>query len=192
MIIEVNDGLLEIDNSVNLDLHGDCSKKSFYNIITSTSTILFRRKALESINGWDENINYWQDNAMLISISQKYKIEYINENLTIYRELINDSKKISNNVDGFLDAVNHINNKYKREISNLSKLEKTLRELMIYNDVASRYIKVKNYKECRKYLYKSFKIKPTLKSFIKYLLNYTSSRKLRLRIKIMNLRGIGK
>ena len=187
--IEVNDGLFTIDNSVNLDLHGDCSKKSLYNIMTSTSTILFRRSVLDDINGWDENINYWQDNEMLISVAQKYKIEYVNENLTIYRELINDSKKISNNVDGFLNSVDYINNKYKKEISCLSKSEKVLRKQMIYNDTASRYIKVKNYKECREYLHKSFKIKPSLKSFIKYLLNYTSSRKLRLKVKIMNLRG---
>lgn len=182
-LIEVNDGLFNIDNPVNIELHGDCSKKSFYNIIASTSSILFRREALVKVGLFDEKLNYWQDNEMLISISQKYKIEYVNEELMIYRELINDSKKISNNIDGFKEAVEYINKKYQHQISKLSKKEKKLRNYMIYNDIANRYVKTNNYKMCRAYLFKAFCEKPSLKTFVKVILNYTNARKIRLKIK---------
>lgn len=158
------------------------AKECFYSMIALTSSILVRKDALYSIGLFDENLNYWQDTELMIRICQKYKVSCIDEPLVLYRKNIKDKKRLTNNIDGFLNAVDYINNKFKNEISKLSSEEKKLRERLIYLDVANRYSNLKMSKESRKYLLKVFKLYPTLKNFIKYIFNITGIKKIKFKI----------
>lgn len=182
--MQINDGIYSYFNPVNEELKGDCSKKCLYNIITSTSTILFKKEALINIGMFDEKVNYWQDVDIMVQICQKYEIDFINEPLIIYREKFNDKKRLSNNISGYIKNIEYLNEKYKKEISKLTKEEKLKREVLIYHDMAARCAKKNDYKSCRKYLYKVFKIEHSLKSLIKLLLNYTWVKKMKFLVKI--------
>lgn len=179
----VNDGELIFDNKVNLKFHGDCSQKSLYIIGTTTSAMLFRKKALYDVKLFDENLNFWQETELIIRISQEYKIEYVDEILLLYRQNLKDKKKLTNNIDGFLESVEYINKKHKNKIDKLSNEEKKKRQILINSDVANRYTSLGMNNMARKYLFKNFKLNPNLKSLIKALLVITGIRKLKLKLK---------
>lgn len=162
----------------------DYAKESLYSMIALCSSILVRKNILYAIGLFDENLNYWQDTDLMIRICQKYLISYVDEYLVLYRKNLNDKKRLTNNIDGFLEAVNYMNKKYSHEISNLSPEEKRLRERLIYLDVADRYSNLKMNKESRKYLLKVFKLYPSIKNFVKYIFNITGINKLRIKLLI--------
>lgn len=190
----INDGKIKFDTHVKSDLKGDCSKKSLYNIITSSSAIMIKRELLNETGLFDEELNYWQDTEFIIRLSQFTNFDYIDEPLIIYRETYSDKNRISNKVNGFLEAVEYINKKYNKQIENLSEEEKKERQILINNDLAHRYAKSNNKKLCKEALYKAFLIKPSVKHFLKYVLNYTKVKKykrmLRLKEKNNNLYSI--
>lgn len=171
--IDINNGCRYKENYIRQDLRGDLSGKVFYNMITSTSTMLFDRNKLVRVGGFDENLDYWQDVELIIRFCQKYKIDYVNELLVVYRENLGDKKRRSNNINGYQKATEYINNKYKNEISMLSKEEKKKRDAMLALDMAVRLMKNGQYRKTRGYLKEVFKNQPTMKNFLKYLTNYT-------------------
>lgn len=179
-ITEYNHGAYSRKEHVPTDLSGDCSKKCLTNIIASTSTILFSKQALLEVGGFDENLNYWQDTELLIRICQKYHIASIDAPLTIYRVIPNDQNRRSNNTNGYQETIQYINHKHRKIISKLSKTEKHQRDLFLANDLANRYANGRNKKACKKQLYKIYKLQPTAKNYIKYLMNYTPTVKLRI------------
>ncbi|MCI8482537.1 MAG: glycosyltransferase family 2 protein [Clostridia bacterium] len=189
-IMDFNDGMYTYNNVADVELKGDCSKKCLYNIITSTSAIMFRKDALEKIGGFDENVNFWQDTELVVRLCQEFDIDYIDEPLIIYRERFNDKKRLSNNIEGYKLAIEYINQKHKDIIDKLSDKEKKQRKVLIYNDMAVRCAKKNDMRNCRKYLYLSFKTIPSIKSFIKFLLNYTWIKKIKVLMEIQKYKSI--
>ncbi|MBR3414637.1 glycosyltransferase family 2 protein [Candidatus Saccharibacteria bacterium] len=177
-IIEFEDGSRQGD-IVGAELRGYIPRAVFYNNVTSTSTMLFDRRKLLEVGGFDENLNYWQDTELVIRICQKYEIDYVKEPLTIYRENLNDKNRRSNNIDGYKDAIDYINEKYKNEIELLSEKEKKKRRAMLSLDMAVRLMKNGQDREAKRYLKEVFKNEPSFKSFLKYLFNYTWVKKMR-------------
>ena len=188
--VEVNDG--EYYSYNDIYKKKDYAKESLYSMIALSSTILARRNILYYIGLFDENLNYWQDTELMIRICQKYKISYVNEHLVLYRKNLKDKKRLTNNIDGFLEAVEYINKKFSKEINQLSPNEKKLRQQMIYLDIADRYAKLGMNKESRKYLLRVLKLFPSLKNCIKYVFNITGTNKLKLKLFINRYKNINK
>ena len=177
-LIEYDDGHTEEDIA-KVELRGDIKKAVLYNNVTSTSTMLFDRNKLLEIGGFDEELDYWQDTELIMRIAQKYKVDCVNEPLTLYRENLNDKKRRSNNINGYQRAIEYINKKYGNEIEALSEEEKKKRNAMLALDMAVRLMKNGQDKEAKKYLKEVFINEPTMKNFLKYVFNYTWVKKLR-------------
>lgn len=180
-IVEVNEGQFYYKGLNKNDIE-NCAKTSLYRIFSVTSTMLFKKRCLYDVGLFDENVRYWQETELMIRLCQKYQIAYVDDYLVLYRKNLNDKKRLTNNIDGFLEAVEYINTKFSNEISKLSSEEKKLREKLIYLDVADRYSNLKMNRESRKYLLKVLKLYPSLKNLIKYVFNITGTNKLKFKL----------
>ncbi len=180
--IIVNDGQYIYITSINNENKNDCKKKCLYNIFSVTSAMMFRKEALENVGLFDENVNFWQETELVIRICQNYMIDFIDEPLLLYRQYVNGKKQLSNNIEGFKQAVQYINEKHKDLIEYLSTDEKRIRRQMILKDLSNRYTSQKKYIESRKCLYKIFKIDPSIKNFIKVIINFNNVTKLKIKI----------
>lgn len=182
IVVQVNDGIYYYNIDVKEGCFGDCSEKSLYIVFSTTSTMLFTRKALYDVGLFDENLDYWQETELMIRISQKYLVACIDENLILYRQKLNDSKQLTNNLDGFINSVEYINEKHKDIINNLNKLQKKRRKMLIYQDIANRCTSLKMNIKSRKYLFKILIMFPSIKKLAKFILNYTSPTQLKLKM----------
>lgn len=181
-VVQVNDGIYYYNIGAKNGCFGDCSEKSLYTVFSTTSTMLFTRKALYDVGLFDENLNYWQETELIIRISQKYLVACIDENLILYRQKINDSKQLTNNLDGFISSVNYINEKHKKIINNLDKYYQKKRKMLIYQDIANRCTALNMNMKSRRYLFKIFIMFPSIKKMAKFILNYTSPTQLKLKM----------
>lgn len=172
-----------VENGVEYDegggevLAGDLSKEVFYNIVSTTSCLLFRKEALNAVGGFDEKVGYWQESDLMIRVCQKYKVVCVPEPLVLYRIFYSDQARLSNKVEGFKKAVEYINKKYAKEIDALSPAEQNKRTAMICADIANRYAIVGDKKNSRKYLRKAFMADKTVRNFAKWMLRYTFYKK---------------
>ena len=180
--ITVNDGKYSYITSINHENKDDCRKRCLYNIFSVTSTMMFRRKALESVKLFDENVNFWQETELLIRICQEYMIDFVDEPLVLYRQYIKGKTQLSNNIEGFKQAVEYINEKHMVLIDMLSDEEKKLRRQLILRDLSNRYTSQRNFFESRKCLYKLFKLDPSIKNFIKVIINFNNITKLKIKM----------
>ena len=183
-IIDVNNGALKYTENSKNKLSGDCSKLIFYNIIGTTSTYMFKREIILN-NQFDEKVKFWQEYDLITRIAQQTKIGYIDEPLIIYRQNINEKKKLTNNVSGWFENLTYLNNKYSSFISNLNTEENKKRQIMIYRDLVTRYSNLGDKKNKKKYLFKIYKCTHSLKDFIKYLLNLDRITYMKWRLKIL-------
>lgn len=186
---DINNGSLFLDELPDGSNKGDCSKRIFYNVIGVSSMLLFRREIFDNIT-FDEDLKFWQDYDLMIRIFQKYKVDYINECLILYRKNLNDKNRLTNKFNGWLNAVNHINEKYADLINNLSDDERKKRNIMIYYDAANRCSTTKDKKGKRMYLKLIFKNKPNLKNYIKYIFNIEKNDLIKFKIKFKKILDI--
>lgn len=177
----LRNGERKFDEVLNVSLAGDLSKKVFYNIFSTTSCIMVKREVLDDIGYFDENVEYWQEYELLTRICQKYKVALVNKPLVIYAVNYADKQRLSNKIDGFKKSVKYINKKYEKEIHRLSECEMRKRKKMIYDEIATRYDSAGRHLMARKYLWKSFCIIKTPKTFAKWMLGYTTYRKMKLK-----------
>lgn len=84
----------------------------------STQTILSKKSAILSVNGFDENLPAFQDWDLVLRISKRFKIKHIKKSLVIL-ELSNDS--ITKNRENALKALKYMLEKYREELSNSEK-----------------------------------------------------------------------
>ena len=181
--IEYNNGEMYVEEKAIDRGICDYSKKIFYTYVGVISSILFRKNLLIEIGGLDENLKFWQDYELAIRMCQISKIAFIDECLLLYRENLKDKQRKTNQFEKWLQATEYVHNKFKKEIETLSKKEKNMVKLLVYNDAAIRCSYIKNRKEKRKYLLKSFKIKPSIKTIIKYIFLIDGYDLLKLKLK---------
>lgn len=159
----------------------DYSKKIFYKYVGVISSIMFRSKLLKQIGGLDEKLRFWQDYELAIRMSQISKIAFIDECLILYRENLKDKNRKTNQFEAWLESTEYVHKKYENEINQLSDKEKKYVKLLVINDASVRCAYSKNRKEQRKYIFKSFCMKPSLKKFIKFIFLFDEIKMIKLK-----------
>jgi glycosyltransferase involved in cell wall biosynthesis len=149
----------------------DFSQICFSNIFCTTSMMLVKKELILDIGTFDEELKFWQEYDLCIRLCQKTKVVAVKSPVMILRVIEGDKNRLSNKYNGWVDAVNYIENKYKELIQNLPPEIKKERELMILREKAFRLDKVGRNKEKRDTLFKIWKLTKKPKHFIKFVLN---------------------
>lgn len=177
------------DEKIDPRMVGDLKQEIFCNIISTTSCIMVKREVLNKVGAFDEELNYWQEYDLLTRICMAYKAECVNEPLTLYRMNFSDKKRLSNKVEGFKEAVKRINSKYAADIKRLPEEIKHKREAMIYAEIANRYDLCGKRSMARRYMWKSFCSLKNTKTFLKWVLCYTTRRKMMVKIALNKIKS---
>lgn len=156
---------------VNTIPEGDLSLRIWEKIPFTTSTILVKKDLLIEVGMFDEKLKFWQEYELLIRLCQVAKVGVVRENLVVYRIIDKDKKRLTNNINGWMDAVEYIDKKHASLISDLSEEIKRKHEIQIACDGLSRSIAVGDKKLQREFLGKIYCLEPTIKNRVKYCLN---------------------
>lgn len=113
-------------------------KKILYSIITVTSTLMIKRDLLDSIDGFDENLRFWQEYELTIRLAQITQFDYINEYLMAYLQDTSDKKRLTNKYDSWIKAVEYIRAKHNKLYDQLNWLELKQYSLLVVTDAAAR------------------------------------------------------
>lgn len=157
---------------VNWVRSGDLSRTIFEKIPFTTSTIMVRRALLVETGNFDENLRFWQEYELLIRICQLTEVGIVRENLVLYRLNLDDRNRLSNNIDGWTDSVQYIESKHEQLIRSLPDSVKRNHQILIAHDGAVRAGNAHRGKLKRKYLREVFILNPSLRNFMKYVLNH--------------------
>ena len=149
---------------------GDVSKKSLTYILCTTSSLVVKRKILDQVGLFDENLKFWQETELIIRLAQISETDFIPEPLMNYLQVQakSDPERLSGKFDQWLEAVEYINNKHKDLIQNLDEDEKKERQLLIYGDAANRCLMSGQMRKRRDYKKRIFKLEPSIKNFVAY------------------------
>ena len=167
----------------NNDYRGNLSKKVFDKIFCTTSMIMMNKKIFNSIGGFDEKLNFWQEYDLLIRACQVTKVNFVAEPLVDIMNAKSDPSRLTNKIDGWLKAVSYVNNKYNKKINELPIKSQKDRKLMIFNDAANRCYMAGDMKRHRYFLKQAWRVDYSLKHFVKFLLNVPNYRMQKLRNK---------
>jgi hypothetical protein len=99
------------------------------------------------------------------------------ENLVLYRIVRNDKHRLTNNFQGWEEAVKYIDNKHEYLISQLTPEQKKEKLLFYYNDAISRCNSSGLHKKQKEFLLRKFEVTHNIKDFIKYIFNVEHIRK---------------
>jgi len=122
-----------------------------YNCIGTTSTIIIRKKCLNNVGGFNEDLPSNQDLDLFLRLAKKYKFKNIRKTLVNY--YIHNDGQIFNDCYKGLKGASHIYERYKDEIIKNKKCHsRHLYRLSIL------YMENKNIKESVKHLKKAIKI----------------------------------
>lgn len=158
-------------SDVNTIPEGDLSSRIWEKIPFTTSTILVKKDLLIEVGMFDEKLKYWQEYELLIRLCQVAKVGVVREHLVLYRIIDKDKKRLTNNIDGWMDAVEYIDKKHTFLILDLSEEIKRKHEIQIAWDGLRRSIAVGDKKLQREFLGKIYCLEPTIKNRVKYCLN---------------------
>ncbi len=125
---------------VNIDPRnqGDVSRRIFFNIMCTTSTVLVKKEILGQAGMFDENLRFWQEYELNIRIAQITPFYYVDEPLCVYRVDKNDRFRLTNKYFEWKRDVSYINEKHKRYIHKMSLYDKIQRKIMILWDAQAR------------------------------------------------------
>jgi len=163
------------EQDVNKLPEGDMHQRIFYDWVSLlTSSMLFNRQALFEVGLFDENLRFWQDCDLNTRVLQNWPLYTVKERLFIYRVINKDKSRLSNNIEGWKDAVKYCNNKFAEQLEALPPEMRRMRELTILKDAANRANQSGNSKLKRDYLKKIYRMEKTPKNLFKWLLNIIS------------------
>lgn len=162
-------------------LTGDLSVKVFCMVFCTTSMIMIRKSILDKSGLFDESLNFWQEYDLVIRICQYCKVDVVPECLVVILHSSSDPSRLSSKIDGWLKAVEYVNEKYKDRIATLNKKQLDARKLMIYNDAANRCAISGDMKRHKFFLKNAWEVDHSIKHYIKYKLNVTNHQMDRLR-----------
>lgn len=150
---------------------GDFRDKIWSKVAFTTSCLMVRKVFFEQVGMFDEELRFWQEYEFAIRACQNSKIGAIHQHLVLYRIIQKDRNRLTNKLAGWEDAVKYIEYKHSHLLSQLSEKQIKEHRLMVAYDGVLRCINGGDRKAKRKYLKKIFKIDPTIKNFLRYLLN---------------------
>lgn len=152
-------------------MEGDLSQRIWERIAFTTSEILVRRELLIQVGMFDEDLRYWQEYELSIRLCQQAKVALVHENLVLYRVIKKDKSRLTNNINGWLDAVEYINKKHEKLLNAASDEIRKKHELMIHKDAVLRAANIGNKKLQKEHLKQVYRLEPTAVNLIKYTFN---------------------
>ncbi len=117
---------------------GELIKEVLIRIITTTTTIMIRKKIIDEVGLFDEDLRYWQEYEYSIRLLQVTKAKCIREPLILYRIIDGDKQRLSNKISGWEESVKYIENKHKILFDELSEDERALRDVYVCIDGFAR------------------------------------------------------
>ena len=113
---------------------GDLSKMIFHTFLFTTSCMMVRKDKLLKAGLFDESLEFWQDYELQIRLCQIGKVGMIRENLTLYRIITKDKERKTNRFDGWMQGVDHIQDKHRDLIKSLPEKMLIKMKLLIIDD----------------------------------------------------------
>lgn len=153
------------------DMKGDLSQFVFHCIFCTTSMLMVKKALILEVGGFDESLKCWQEYDLCIRLCQKAKVGFVKEPMMELMHNFQDSARLTNKYDAWVESVNYINHKYAALIKALPDNIKEWRKIMIYRDAVMRLETIKDYKKMRQYLKKIVQITHNKYDFARYVLN---------------------
>lgn len=150
---------------------GDLSANCLIYNFAQTSQLMIRKSLILEVGGFDESLGFWQETELLIRLCQITRVDAVRDKLVITRHDKSDKARLTNRLDGWMNAIDQINDKHKDLIAALSKEDRDARNLMIARDKLMRCDSCGNKEERKKALYEIWQITGASKDYVKYLLN---------------------
>ena len=151
------------------------------NCIGSTTTVLIKKDIFNKVGMFDEDLPALQDYDMWFRACQVTKVGVVEEPCVEYYNYENNNQ-ISSKTNKYIKASNKITNKYKEQLSVLTKKEKRRRDSYFYMLISKKGMRNKQMGIAINYAFKSFKTYPsksTLICFIASFIPYKVSLKIR-------------
>lgn len=164
--IFINEG---IKYNITKKKSGDLSKDILIsNYIGTTSTVMAKKKLLDSVGGFDENLKAAQDYDLWIRISQICEVGVVPE-IKINYYNYSGNNQISSVTQKYIEADAYINRKYKHLFEGLSEKEKKERKINTYHAFTNRAMRNGDRKQARKYARMALKERVTARN-VAYLI----------------------
>lgn len=137
------------------------------NYIGTTNTVILRANIAKRLM-FDINLAAREEYDLWLRVAKRWKIAGLPEPLTkVYSR--NSLKRITNNVNSYVDGINYINQKFDQDIRRLTNRKKKMRASAQLFFLGSQSVKANNIKLARRYFLKSVLVRPSVKSFISLL-----------------------
>lgn len=140
------------------------------NVIGGTPAVVMRKDIFDEIGGFDEQLHALQDYDLWIRAAQITKIGVFSRpSVDVYD--YSDVAKISNNTGRYVEAYEHIENKYQSLIQNLSKTDNDIRKYNFSMLLAKKGLRNADKKLARKYAKNAIKVKFSLSALSIFFLS---------------------
>lgn len=150
---------------------GDLSKKILMGVLCTTSSMMVDKQLLLDVGMFDEKLRFWQEYELSIRLCATTKVTALKENLVLYRINISDTGRLTNKLEGWEQAVQYVEDKYRIQLSTLSDAEILERKMLINLDGLWRCFFSGNKKAQKKYLKERFLMTHGKRDFLRYICN---------------------
>ena len=134
------------------------------NYIGTTNTVVLRAEIAKKL-WFDTSLAARQDYDLWLRVAKEWQIEGVSEPLTrVYSR--NSLKRITSDVNNYIDGIKYINQKFEQDIQRLSKQLKIKRKAAQLFFLGSQSVKANNITLARRYFLKSTLAKPSIKAFV--------------------------
>ena len=119
MELVIDGKIVGVSNETKNKPSGDLRTEIFKHYITNTSCLLVEKRILEDVGAFDENLRKWQEYDLMIRLSEKSNIYYVDDYLCIYRINLSDKERISNDFGRVYETIQKFKIKYAKRLSEL-------------------------------------------------------------------------
>lgn len=159
----------QVKQNLSQRIEGTLNEKILTKIVMTTSELLVRRDLLFEAGLFDENLKFWQEYELSIRLCQITQLGIVHEHLVLYRIIQKDKGRLTNNIEGWQNAVKYIEKKHKALLDAAAEEIRKKHKLMVARDGAQRAYNLSDKKLLKKYLNEIAAIKPTAVNKIKSL-----------------------
>lgn len=140
---------------------GDVHDKIFTCVPFVTSVAMYRRKVLLDVGLFDENLRYWQETELNYRVAQVCEFGCVYDELALHRVVDNDKQRLTNHLEGWLKAIEYIEEKHNVLIKALPHKFYAKHKALIANDGLMRARKVNSSKYRIRFAVKAFWYQPS-------------------------------
>ena len=151
-------------------IEGDIRSAVFTKIHFVTSTLMLRREVFDACGAFDEALRFWQEYELSIRYAQVTKVGCVREHLCLYRILLTDKNRLTNRLDGWMDAVAYIEDKHSALLAALPPEIRRAHKEMIARDGLNRAETGRDYRRARRFYWMLFQARPSARNLVKALL----------------------